>query len=194
MHLDAQSRLPNGIGALLGIALLVVLHVSGTEHGDAALRTVWFSFQGLALESAPALLIAYLMAGLAHAFIAPGKLAWLNRGSSLRQGVSGMALGLPLPICSCGVVPLYESLVKQKVSTAAAVAFLIATPELGIDAILMSVPLLGVPFTIVRVAVAALVALIVALIMARLSSRTAPERAQSRALPRSSWGMSSSTL
>ena len=179
IRLDAATRLPNGIGALFGIALLVVLHLSQSGHGDAPLYAVWTSFHGLALESAPALLVAYLMAGLVHAFVAPGKLAWLNRGSTVRQGLSGMALGLPLPICSCGVVPLYEGLVKQGVSTAAAVAFLIATPELGIDAVLMSVPLLGAPFTVVRVAAAATVALVVALVMARLS----PVRAASRALP-----------
>ena len=179
IRLDAATRVPNGIGALLGIALLVVLHLSRDGHGGAPLYDVWTSFQRLALESAPALLVAYLMAGLVHAFVAPGKLAWLNRGSSVRQGLSGMALGLPLPICSCGVVPLYEGLVKQGVSTAAAVAFLIATPELGIDAVLMSVPLLGAPFTIVRVAAAAMVALAVALVMARLS----PAHTGSRALP-----------
>jgi hypothetical protein len=169
IRLDAATRLPNGIGALLGIALLVVLHLSQNGHGDAPLYAVWTSFQGLALESAPALLVAYLMAGLVHAFVAPGKLAWLNRGSSVRQGLSGMALGLPLPICSCGVVPLYEGLVQQGVSTAAAVAFLIATPELGIDAVLMSVPLLGAPFTVVRVAAADMVARVVALVMARFA-------------------------
>ena len=179
IRLDAATRLPNGIGALLGIALLVVLHLSQTDLGDAPLSAVWTSFAGLALESAPALLVAYLMAGLVHVFVAPGKLAWLNRGSAVRQGLSGMALGLPLPICSCGVVPLYEGLVKQGVSTAAAVAFLIATPELGIDAVLLSVPLLGAPFTIVRVAAAATVALVVALVMARLS----PSRAAARTLP-----------
>ncbi|MDQ8160150.1 MAG: permease [Gemmatimonadota bacterium] len=176
IRLDAHTRRPNGIGALVGGVLLVLLHVSRSGHGDDALLTVWSTFRGLALESAPALLVAYLMAGLVHAFVAPARLAWLNRGSALRQALSGMALGLPLPICSCGVVPLYEGLVKQGISTAAAVAFLIATPELGIDAVLMSVPLLGLPYTVVRVAAAALVALAVALVMARFAARRAPVR------------------
>ena len=179
IRLSPETRLPNGLGALLGVLLLIVLHVSRGGPGDTALFAVWMSFQGMALESAPALLLAYLMAGLVHGFVAPGKLEWLNRGSRLRQSVSGMALGLPLPICSCGVVPLYESLVKRGVSTSAAVAFLIATPELGIDAVLLSVPLLGGPFTAVRVGAAALVAIAVALVMARL----APARPTPRALP-----------
>lgn len=177
IRLDAHTRRPNGIGALVGVVLLVLLHVSRSGHGDDALVAVWSTFRGLALESAPALLVAYLMAGLVHAYVAPARLAWLNRGSALRQGLSGMALGLPLPICSCGVVPLYEGLVKQGISTAAAVAFLIATPELGIDAVLMSVPLLGLPYTVVRVAAAALVAIAVALVMARFTARRAPVRA-----------------
>jgi uncharacterized membrane protein YraQ (UPF0718 family) len=179
IRLNDATRVPNGIGALLGLGLLLLLHVSRRTTADASLATVGTTFVELALESAPALLLAYLMAGLVHAFTTPGKLAWLNRGSTLRQGLSGMALGLPLPICSCGVVPLYEGLVKQGVSTAAAVAFLVATPELGIDAVLLSLPLLGAPFTLVRVTAAAFVALLVALVMARL----AVARPMPRALP-----------
>ena len=71
IRLDAETRVPNGIGALLGVALLAVLHVGQSGHDDASLRTVWASFQGLALEIAPALLVAYLMAGLLRAFVAP---------------------------------------------------------------------------------------------------------------------------
>ena len=180
IRLDAETRLPNGIGALLGVALLAVLHLSRGGHGDASLRTVWTSFQQLALESAPALLVAYLLAGLVHAFVAPGQLAWLRRGSTVRQGLAGMALGLPLPIGSCGVVPLYEGLVKQGVSTAAAVAFLIATAGLGIDVVLLSLPLLGAPFTVVRVMATAVVALVVASVMARFPARDAPSRGMPR--------------
>jgi uncharacterized membrane protein YraQ (UPF0718 family) len=179
IRLNDATRVPNGIGALLGLGLLLLLHVSRRTTADASLAAVGTTFVELALESAPALLLAYLVAGLVHAFTTPGKLAWLNRGSTLRQGLSGMALGLPLPICSCGVVPLYEGLVKQGVSTAAAVAFLVATPELGIDAVLLSLPLLGAPFTLVRVTAAAFVALLVALVMARL----AVARPMPRALP-----------
>jgi uncharacterized membrane protein YraQ (UPF0718 family) len=82
-----------------------------------------------------------------------------------------------LPICSCGVVPLYQQIVQQGASTTAAIAFLVATPELGIDAVLLSVPLLGTPFAIVRVVAAVAAALTVALIMGRYV------RSRGRALP-----------
>jgi uncharacterized membrane protein YraQ (UPF0718 family) len=164
-----SARLANGAGALVGMALLAVLLTSRTGGQPTGILTeTWQVFRTLALESAPAILLAYVAAGLVHAFVPAGSLAWLSRGSRMRQGLAGMAVGLPLPVCSCGVVPLYQQLLRQGASTTAAVAFLVATPELGIDAVLLSVPLLGVEFTMVRVAAAALAALGVALVMGRL--------------------------
>jgi uncharacterized protein len=162
----------NGLGALLGVVLLAVLHISraGAE-GTLPMIETWRTFWALCLESAPAVLLAYVAAGVVYAWLPTGSIAWISRGSRLRQGVAGMAVGLPLPICSCGVVPLYQQLVQQGASTTAAVAFLIATPELGIDAILLSVPLLGTPFAVVRVIAAAVAAITVAMLMGRLIKR-----------------------
>ena len=175
-HATPDTAVPspwfNGSGALLGAALLGVLHVSRAgADGTFPLQDTWRTFWSLCLDSAPAVLLAYVAAGIVYAWLPAGSLAWMSRGSRLRQGVAGMAVGLPLPICSCGVVPLYQQLVQQGASTTAAVAFLIATPELGIDAILLSVPLLGTQYAIVRVAAAATAALVVALIMGRLIKR-----------------------
>jgi uncharacterized membrane protein YraQ (UPF0718 family) len=166
----------NGLGAVLGALLLAVLHVSraGTD-AMLVVETTWRTFWALSLDSAPAVLLAYITAGVVYAWLPAGSMAWLSRGSRLRQGFAGMAVGLPLPICSCGVVPLYQQLVQQGASTTAAVAFLVATPELGIDAILLSVPLLGTQFAVVRVLAAAAAAMAVALIMGRLIKR--PRRA-----------------
>lgn len=163
----------NGLGAVAGALLLAVLHVSraGTD-AMVAVEATWRTFWALCLDSAPAVLLAYITAGVVYAWLPAGSMAWLSRGSRLRQGFAGMAVGLPLPICSCGVVPLYQQLVQQGASTTAAVAFLVATPELGIDAILLSVPLLGTQFAIVRVVAAAAAAMAVALIMGRLIKRS----------------------
>ena len=75
----------------------------------------------------------------------------------------GTAFGLPLPICSCGVLPFYETLARAGVPSAAGVAFLVATPELGIDAVLISLPLLGADLTVARIVAAVLVSGAVAL-------------------------------
>jgi uncharacterized membrane protein YraQ (UPF0718 family) len=63
----------------------------------------------LTAESAPALLLAYLFAGLLSAFLPSGSIRWLGRRGPLSQAGRGMMVGLPFPICSCGVVPLYPS-------------------------------------------------------------------------------------
>jgi uncharacterized protein len=85
-----------------------------------------------------------------------------------------MAVGLPLPICTCGVLPLYRTLIRQGAPPAAAMAFLIATPELGIDALLISIPLLGGDMTIVRLAAAATIALVVGWGVGTIASRATP--------------------
>ncbi len=172
-----RANRTNGVGALLGAALLILLHVTRSGERGFALDQTIENFWRLSLDSAPAILLAYVAAGLIHAFLPVSSLAWMSRGSRVRQGLAGMAVGLPLPICSCSVVPLYQQLVQQGASSTAAIAFLVATPELGIDAVLLSVPLLGTEFAAVRVGAAAFAALSVALVMGRLA------RTRSRALP-----------
>ena len=119
----------------------------------------------LLLESAPALLLGYLLAGVFASFLPRASYAWMSRGRGITQAARGVLFGLPIPICSCGVVPLYKSLVHRGVPMAAAVAFLVATPELGIEALLLSVPLLGVQLTLARLFAAAAVALIIAIVL-----------------------------
>lgn len=153
----STRRWQSGLGAAAGL-VLVVLTTRGHDLGpnlDAGLHV----FYVLARESAPALLLAYIAAGLVYGLMPRGTAAWMGRGSHLSQAARGMAFGLPLPICSCGVVPIYRSLVVAGVPATAAMAFLVATPELSLDAILISLPLLGGEFTVVRVAAAAAVAL-----------------------------------
>ncbi len=165
---DGRTRAA-GVGALLGLAALVVVddghpltaamagHLEATE-----------AFVTLTLESAPALLLAFVGAGLVRALLPDTALRWLGRGGATSQAMRGMAVGLPLPVCSCGVLPLYEALVKRGAPPAAALAFLVATPELGVDAFLISLPLLGVEIAIARLLAAAAVALLVALVVSRL--------------------------
>ena len=165
---------PDGVGGVLGALLVLLLHLLQRE--PVSPLGVSATFLSLALDSAPALLLAFVAAGVAYAFIPAAGLSWLRRGGAFRQAGAGMLLGLPLPVCSCGVVPLYQGLVKQGVPTAAAVAFLVATPELGIDAVLLSLPLLGAGFTLVRVGAAVVVAVVVALLLARRFGASAPRR------------------
>lgn len=144
-------------------------HFPAHEHGSPAAV-----FLRLAIESAPALLAAYLLVGLCHAFLPAGLLSRVTRGGPFAQAARGVAVGLPLPVCSCGVVPIYRELVRQGASLAAALAFLIATPELEIAAVLLTWKLMGGEVALVRVAMAALLALGVGMLVARLAPRRPP--------------------
>lgn len=166
----AIPRRYEGMGNLLGIACMVgiaSLHVAG-EHGSAHWEG-WQTLLQLALVSAPALLLGYLLAGLLSAFMPDATARWLSGGNRLSQSLRGMAIGLPMPVCSCGVLPLYRKLVDQGAPPAAAFAFLIATPELGLDAIILSLPLLGLDMTLLRVVSAAVLALFVGWLLGRLA-------------------------
>ena len=157
-----------GVGAVLGFATLGVFAYSGgvTPSGEVLLH--------LFLESSPALVFAYLAAGLLSATALSGGIAWMGRGSQLSQAARGMAFGLPLPVCSCGVLPLYESLARRGAPATAGLAFLVATPELGVDAVLLSIPLLGPELTAARVLAAVVVALVAALVVGRLLDDESP--------------------
>jgi uncharacterized membrane protein YraQ (UPF0718 family) len=78
---------------------------------------------------------------------------------------------------------VYHSLIKKGVPPSAAIAFLIATPELGIDAILISLPLLGADLTIARLVCAALLAVIVALVVAKYADKKALQVTQTTTDP-----------
>ena len=71
------------------------------------------------------------------------------------QGYNGIfrsvLLGVPLPLCSCGVIPAGISLKKNGASSGSAVGFLISTPQTGVDSILVSSAFLGWPFALFKV-------------------------------------------
>jgi uncharacterized membrane protein YraQ (UPF0718 family) len=158
------------IGSIFGIAM--VSYIMGQPNLSRIGGTYSLSFLDtfftMALESAPALLIAYVFSGLIKGFLPNSGIHWLGKGGSVLQSLKGVLFGLPLPICSCGVLPIYESLFKRGVPITASIGFLIATPELGLDALLLSIPLLGKELTLVRLLVAFLVAVIVSLFMGKM--------------------------
>lgn len=101
-------------------------------------------------EMAPYLLLGFFLAGLMHAFI-PGR--YYSRylaHNSLGSVVNAALFGIPLPLCSCGVIPTAMSLRKEGASKGATVSFLVSTPQTGIDSIIATYSLMGLPFALVR--------------------------------------------
>lgn len=111
-------------------------------------------FVDLLNEMAPYLLLGFLIAGLLHAFV-PNKVyrRYLGKNDT-KSVVLSLLLGIPLPLCSCGVIPTAVGMRKEGASKGATTAFLIATPQTGVDSILATYSVLGLPFAILRPLVA----------------------------------------
>ncbi len=107
-------------------------------------------------EMSPYLLLGFLIAGILHVFV-PQRFYTRYLSKENKWAVVWAALlGVPLPLCSCGVIPTAIGLRNEKASRGAVASFLIATPQTGIDSILATFSVLGLGFAVVR-PVAALV-------------------------------------
>ena len=105
------------------------------------------------LDLAPFLLLGAAVAGLLHVALPKG---FVHRQFTGRGGVlKAVLLGVPLPLCSCGVIPAGLGLRKDGASRGATVGFLISTPQTGVDSILVSASFLGWPFALFKVGAAA---------------------------------------
>ncbi len=114
------------------------------------------AFLTVVCEMAPYLLLGFFIAGVLHVFVPQKFYAnYLSRSNKLSV-VWAALLGVPLPLCSCGVIPTAIGLRNEKASKGAIASFLIATPQTGIDSILATFSLMGLGFAVIR-PVAALV-------------------------------------
>jgi len=107
-------------------------------------------FYRLLLEMAPWLLLGFTFAGLLHVFMPGGSIRKYMGGRNLKSVVYAALLGVPLPLCSCGVIPTGISFHKEGASKGATVSFLISTPQTGVDSILATYSMLGLPFALLR--------------------------------------------
>jgi uncharacterized membrane protein YraQ (UPF0718 family)/copper chaperone CopZ len=108
------------------------------------------SFIELLNEMSPYLLLGFLIAGVLHVFVPSKIYKKYLAGNNFHSVINAALLGVPLPLCSCGVIPTAMSLRKEKASKGAVTSFLISTPQTGIDSILATYSLLGLSFAIFR--------------------------------------------
>jgi uncharacterized membrane protein YraQ (UPF0718 family) len=105
-------------------------------------------------EASIYVLFGILVAGMLRIFLSPGTVArHLGRGR-IRSVFKASLLGIPIPLCSCGVLPAAASLKKQGANKGATTAFLISTPESGVDSVALTYALLDPVMTIARPAAA----------------------------------------
>lgn len=108
------------------------------------------NFWSLVIESAPWLLVGYLLAGIIKQVIPS---IWVEKQLAkpgFTSIVKGAFIGAPLPLCSCGVIPTALAIRKAGASKGATSSFLVATPETGVDSISFSYAVLGPIFALMR--------------------------------------------
>ena len=104
----------------------------------------------LTMEMAPYLLLGFLFAGILYVWF-PKKKVYKYLGKPNSASVINAALiGIPLPLCSCGVIPTGISFYNSGASKGSSVSFLISTPQTGVDSALVTYSLLGLPMAIIK--------------------------------------------
>ncbi|WP_456449410.1 SO_0444 family Cu/Zn efflux transporter [Hydrogenimonas sp.] len=119
---------------------------------------------------APYILVGLLFAGILHELV-PGGFVQKHLGrDNVGSVIKATLFGIPLPVCSCGVVPLAAALKKEGASRGAVLGFLISTPITGIDSILATFGMFGWLFTLYRI-VSSIVIAFLAGILANFSEK-----------------------
>ena len=110
-------------------------------------KNIWLILQ----ELAPSLFLGMLIAGLVHACMPKGFIRRALSQKKIGSIIKAVCIGVPLPLCSCGVVPAAIGLNKDGASKGATTGFLISTPQTGVDSILVSANFLGWPFALFKI-------------------------------------------
>lgn len=123
-------------------------------------------FLSVALSAAPWLLAGLLLAGLIKAYMPERLLQRWMGGRSLGSIARAAIIGVPLPLCSCGAIPTALSLYRGGAGRGPTTAFLIGTPGVGVDSILLTSVLLGPLMAVTRVVGAVITAISTGLMVA----------------------------
>lgn len=133
-------------------------------------------------EMAPYLLLGLTFAGILHLVFSKQLIIRHLGGDTISAVIKAAVLGIPLPLCSCGVLPTAVSLRKNRASEGATMGFLISTPQTGVDSIVATYGMLGPVFAIFR-PLAALVMGIAGGVVLRLlpgtAASTSPQEVES---------------
>ncbi len=136
------------------------------------LKEIWNLLGGMA----PYLLFGFLIAGVLNTVIPKNKIYKHFSGRSFWSNVKASLFGVPLPLCSCGVIPVAAYLRKEGAGKGSTISFLSSTPTTGVDSILATYSLLGPVYAIIR-PVAAFFAGIIGGTITNIIDKTADDNA-----------------
>ena len=106
------------------------------------------------IQLSPSLLLGLFLAGLLHVFLPAGFVSKNLSKTNHTSVLKAVLIGVPMPLCSCGVVPTAIGLQNDGASKGAVTGFLISTPQTGVDSIMVAASFLGWPFALFKVAAA----------------------------------------
>ena len=130
----------------------------------------WNGISSLFLEMSPFLMLGFLISGLLYIIISKETIT-NNLGQPGALSVIKAAIfGVPMPLCSCGVIPVAASLYKRGASKGATLSFLISTPQTGVDSILITYGMLGPVFAMTRPVIALITGVIGGLFTEQINS------------------------
>ncbi len=113
-----------------------------------------------AVEAAPWLLLGFLFAGLLRVLVSPSSLSRYLGGWGLKTIVTATLIGIPMPLCSCGVIPVGISLYRMGASKASSLAFFISTPATTVTTIILIWGMIGWKFALADVVASFVIALL----------------------------------
>jgi uncharacterized membrane protein YraQ (UPF0718 family) len=125
------------------------------------------------VEAAPYVLGGFAAAGLVRALLPDELVARHLGGNSAGAVVKASLLGVPLPLCSCGVIPAAIGLRRQGAGRGPTAAFLVSTPETGVDSVAITWALLDPLMTVLRPLSAFVTATVTGLLINRLPEEQA---------------------
>jgi len=171
LRTNSFGRLMDFTAIAAGLALVSIGgHSHAAERGQPDVRhAMGEALIELGLETAPMLLLGLMIAAVLQTQGARIPLDWMQRGGRLSQALRGALMGIPLPVCACGVLPVAHSLKMRGGAAAMVVAFLLGTPELGVETFALTVQFLGWPFAYMRLIGAFVLAVGVGLTVARFA-------------------------
>jgi uncharacterized membrane protein YraQ (UPF0718 family)/copper chaperone CopZ len=116
-------------------------------------------------EVAIYLFFGFILAGILHAFFPETVIRRHLGPDTFGSVVKATLFGIPLPICSCGVVPVAASLKNSGASRGSVISFLIATPQVGADSFMITYSLLGWVFGVFRIAASLITSLLAGILV-----------------------------
>lgn len=169
---------PGKRGARIAAVILGVASAALTPgHLAQGAELVWMYVMGaweVLLAMAPWLLGGFLAAGFLAQWLSPRWLARHLSGEGWRPVAIASLVGAPLPLCSCSVLPVAASLRRSGAGRGATSAFLVATPETGVDSVAVTWGLFGPVFAAFRALAAIASAFLTGIAVARCARREAP--------------------